>query len=191
MATTAVVVGEVSLEQRIRRLSELDLEPIKYKLVHEEGWTIGRADKVEVEYKKFLVLVLKNQVTRTVRSIVPTKEIDQFWHNHILDTIKYASDCEFYFGFFLHHFPYLGLRGPEDAQALKDQFRESRAYYEAEFGVTEATAASAICTSCGTSHCAPTPSCGDDSPSCSDGTPRRSDSPPTVNDHVRPVLARV
>jgi hypothetical protein len=40
--------------------------------------------------------------------IVPTWEIDQVWHHHILDTHKYAQDCQWLFGYFVHHYPYFG-----------------------------------------------------------------------------------
>ncbi len=53
---------------------------------------------------------------------------------HILDTRKYAADCETTFGYFLHHFPYLGLRGEEDAQALQAAFLEMQRLTVEEFG---------------------------------------------------------
>lgn len=165
-------------DERVHRIQELDLEPIKFKLVHgegEPGWTVIEADRVEIEYKRFLVLNLKNRVSRRVQSVVPTREVDKFWHAHILDTMKYEVDCQFCFGFFLHHFPYLGLRGPEDAQALQDRFRESLEYYRLEFGETLVMNGLGICTTCDTSDCAPEPSCS--------GEPD-----PTV--HRRPVIAR-
>lgn len=162
----------------VRRIQGLDLEPIKFKLVHgdgESGWTIAKADQVEIEYKRFLVLNLKNHVTGRRRSIVPTGEVDKFWHTHILDTAKYGVDCEFCLGFFLHHFPYLGLRGPEDARKLQDRFQESREYYLAEFGEYPADKSGGA--DCDPSDCAPVPSCS--------GEPD-----PAVMSHNRPVLAR-
>ena len=53
------------MNERIRRIQQLDLEPIKFKLVHgdgEPGWTVVEADRVEVEYKRFLELNLKNWI---------------------------------------------------------------------------------------------------------------------------------
>ncbi len=169
----------MDISERIRRINELDLESIKFKLVHDGDvvWTIDHVDVVAARYKNFLALVLKNTVTKRVSSVVPTKEVDEFWHAHILDTAKYASDCQSCFGFFLHHFPYLGLRGTEDAQALRDRFRESQEYYESEFGEQMGGESSGVCTSCGTSDCAPEPSCS--------GEPD-----PTVVARERPILAR-
>lgn len=175
----SVVSVAVSFDERIRRLNELDLEPIKFKLVHDEdgkGWTIEKADQVEVEYKKFLALILKNRDSHRVDSVVPSKDVDGFWHAHILDTAKYVGDCENCLGFFLHHFPYLGLRGPEDAEDLKNLFQASQDYYRTEFGEPIDAESSSICTSCGTSSCAPEPSCAGD--------------PPATRMKVRPVLTR-
>lgn len=97
------------------RLANLDLGPIRYKLAHNEhgqGWTIDRINKVEQQYRGYLKLI--DKFPKEV--LVPTKSIDEFWHNHILDTRKYQEDCEFLFGKFIHHFPYLGLRGEDDVK---------------------------------------------------------------------------
>lgn len=179
MKTGLGVFATVPLEKRVLRVQELDLEPIKFKLVHDsdgESWTVDRVDRVERDYKRFLELVLRNLLSGRLESIVPSKEVDEFWHAHILDTAKYMGDCEYCFGFYLHHFPYLGLRGAEDAQKLKKHFQSTREYYREVFGEQCISEGSSVCTSCGTADCAPTPSC-------------EGGSPPT-RAQVRPVLAR-
>jgi hypothetical protein len=60
--------------------------------------------------------------------------VDTFWHYHILDTLKYAEDCQAVFGYFLHHFPYLGLRGEEDLLAHERVGERMRVLYEDTFG---------------------------------------------------------
>jgi hypothetical protein len=97
-----------------------------------EGWTLEQSLIAEKLYKRFLILNLKYNDT----SIVPTKVIDTFWHYHILDTKKYVEDCEFCFGYFVHHFPYFGMRGEEDAQNLKNTFDNSSSLFLTEFGET-------------------------------------------------------
>lgn len=62
--------------------------------------------------------------------LVPTREIDEFWHNHILYTREYARDCECIFGKFLHHDPSLP---DEDVQVLVDQFHVTKQLYFDEF----------------------------------------------------------
>ena len=89
--------------------NELDLEPIKFQLVVKENWSLERADRVAGEYVSNL-----QSIKAGGSEIIPTQEVDEFWHTHILDTKKYAEDCEKFLGQFLHHFPYLGLRGVED-----------------------------------------------------------------------------
>jgi hypothetical protein len=68
-------------------------------------------------------------------SIVPTTDIDLFWHQHILDIRAYASDCERVFGHFVHHFPYFGMRDEQDAQDLYDSFEATKVFYRELFGL--------------------------------------------------------
>jgi hypothetical protein len=67
-------------------------------------------------------------------SIAPLVDVDTFWHYHILDTMKYARDCEQVFGYFLHHYPYVGMRGGQDEQFRLDSGERMRTLYEATFG---------------------------------------------------------
>lgn len=118
------------LESTERAIAAIDLAPIKFKLMHEEGWSREYVDEVERWYRRYLFLTVKHPHL----SIVVTKPIDTFWHYHILDTRKYAADCEQCFGHFLHHFPYFGMRGAEDARNLQKAFEDSLALMEAEYG---------------------------------------------------------
>lgn len=153
----------ISLATRSQRIADMDLEPIMFKLTQcTEGpaWTIEKVVKVSDDYRRFLTLSLKYQNC----SIVPTTEIDAFWHYHILDTAKYAADCEFALGYFLHHFPYLGLRGDDDALKLEEAFNKTRALFQREFaedfsassyGSPSVTSESCQVSSCDAAQCAP------------------------------------
>jgi len=113
-------------------IAELDLDPIKVKLMHEEsgeGWTLERTNAVEFEYRRFLYLMKKYPQEQTA----PLQDVDTFWHYHILDTLKYATDCQAVFGYFLHHFPYIGLRGEEDEEAHHRVGERMKELYEATF----------------------------------------------------------
>jgi sarcosine oxidase gamma subunit len=48
--------------------------------------------------------------------------------------MKYAADCEQAFGYFLHHYPYVGMRGEDDEQFRLDSGNRMRDLYEATFG---------------------------------------------------------
>lgn len=120
-------------ENRFAPIAALDLDPIKVKLMHEEsgeGWSLAYADAVEFEYRRFLYLAKKFPLEQAA----PCFDVDVFWHYHILDTMKYAADCETVFGYFLHHFPYLGLRGDQDLEAHHRVGERMRELYEHTFG---------------------------------------------------------
>jgi len=116
-----------------KAIAALDLEPIKTKLMHAasgEGWSRAKVDAMEIEYRRFLYLMQAFPEEQTA----PTVDVDTFWHYHILDTVKYAADCEQAFGYFMHHFPYLGLQGEDDAGDEERGADRMRDLYEATFG---------------------------------------------------------
>jgi hypothetical protein len=122
--------------QDFTAVANLDLEPIKFKLMHAEtgeGWSQEHADAIEQEYRRFLYLAKKFPHEQAS----PLVDVDTFWHYHILDTMKYAADCEQAFGYFLHHFP---QRGDSDAQAHRQSAKRTRELYEMTFGEDNARA---------------------------------------------------
>lgn len=128
-------------EQMVEAIFALDLDPIKFKLMDKkegQGWSREQADRNELEYRRFLALMAKYPDAL----IVPNTDVDKFWHGHILDTMKYAQDCENIFGYFLHHFPYFGMRDEEDAVNLANAANDTQRLYEKEFGPAEAATAS-------------------------------------------------
>lgn len=130
----------------IAAISNLDLEPVKFKLLNKKdgkSWALDEADLVEKQYKRFLFLAGKY----TEVSVVPTPAIDDFWHQHILDTQKYEADCNAIFGYFMHHFPYFGERGEEDAQQLQQAASTTRDLYQQHFGEFMSIGAT-VCTAC-------------------------------------------
>lgn len=125
--------AQKTTEQIVNAIWDLDLEPIKFKLMDSregQGWSADAVNHYEKEYKRFLTLVVKYPE----KTIAPNKTVDAFWHAHILDTMKYADDCEQVFGYFLHHYPYFGMRGDEDAARLAEAFDTMQALHEDEFG---------------------------------------------------------
>lgn len=121
-------------QDKLDQILNLDLILIKLKLQDaEEGeaWPVEYCNDVELEYKRFLILKL----LYPEKDIVPNGHIDKFWHQHILDTEKYATDCFEIFGSFLHHYPYFGMNGEEDANNLSLAFEETKALYKKHFEV--------------------------------------------------------
>jgi hypothetical protein len=117
----------------VEDINEIDFTMIKLKLQDKEeglGWTSSQCNEAEREYKRFLAL--KREYPE--KDIVPHRQLDHFWHQHILDTEKYARDCQEIFGQFLHHYPYFGMNGDQDAQNLTNAFEETKALYLLHFG---------------------------------------------------------
>ncbi|TAE56088.1 MAG: hypothetical protein EAZ87_18990 [Nostocales cyanobacterium] len=98
----------VFIDQKLRKL---DLNPIAYKLI-DSGWNHEQTVRGIAQYMMFLSLIHLYPNL----SLVPSSEIDQVWHFHILDTAKYAQDCQMLFGYFVHHFPYWGIENTEDRE---------------------------------------------------------------------------
>ena len=139
-------------EQMVEAIFALDLDPIKFKLMNKKeghGWTREEADRHETEYRRFLALIAKFPDD----AIVPDTDVDKFWHGHILDTLKYAEDCQHVFGYFLHHFPYFGMRDDEDAANLAEAAANTRRLYQTEFGGADVSNAS-YCAATASSYCA-------------------------------------
>ena len=137
---SAVAVNPLAMDD----IEELDLTMIRLKLQDMEegpGWSPDQCDAVEKEYKRFLALKRAYQD----REIVPDRLVDTFWHQHILDTAKYAADCEVLFGAFLHHYPYFGMNGDEDYANLCTAFDETRRLSQRHFGDASWSSPSAKC----------------------------------------------
>ena len=178
---------------RVAKIEALYLDPIKVKLMDTEegnGWSRLQCDAAEKWYKRFLVLNLLYEN----EAIVPTKEIDEFWHYHILDTEKYAEDCQNTFGYFLHHFPYFGMRGEEDAKDLERSFARTQELFVHEFGESLSELRSIFslgdaegAAKCDGSHCG-AKDCSKCGKSCSGAKCTPSSRPPGVDYSIRPSL---
>ena len=97
-------MGKKSQEQIVEAIFALDLENVKQQLRDKEegeGWSVDQANYYEMEYKQFLALSVKYPEA----DLSPSKNVDAFWHAHILNTRQYARDCESTFGYFMHHEP--------------------------------------------------------------------------------------
>lgn len=129
LKTDISLPAEVGLDE----IDTIDLSMVARKVKDAEegeGWTPEFTGLVEKRYRRFLFMTL----AYPNHSIVPTKDIDAFWHQHILDTRAYAQDCERVFGYFLHHFPYFGMRGAADARNLVSSFEGTKSLYYELFG---------------------------------------------------------
>lgn len=128
----------------LRSLNTLDLTLVKRKVAAETEWTDEKIDQISQVYRRFLFLCYKYP-----GEVVATRDVDAFWHRHILDTKQYARDCETAFGYFLHHDPHALRRNASLTKAdLEARYRETHRLYEQEFGEVSFDVYRAGCDDC-------------------------------------------
>ncbi|MDQ0140507.1 glycine-rich domain-containing protein [Cupriavidus necator] len=121
-----------TIETMWQAIDGLDFSRMKAKLLHQKSahWSPPSLEQAERGYRQFLKLAAKYPGTPAV----PSEQVDAFWHAHILDTRRYAADCERIFGHVLHHDPYVGIDGPQDEARLMEMAAASDALSLSEFG---------------------------------------------------------
>jgi hypothetical protein len=120
------------VEGALAAVSQIDLAPINRKLQHEDPdfWTEETVAEAEAMYRQFLALNLLLPDT----PFAVNKILDDYWHQHILDTSKYAADCQTIFGKFLHHYPNVGIEGDEDREENLEVFALTQQIWQETFG---------------------------------------------------------
>jgi len=119
----------------IAAIKALDLDAVKVRIMDAElgeGWTREYADSIETAYKTYLTMLVKYQ--DDAEDILLAEDVDEFWHTHILQTMKYAEDCQNVFGKFLHHEPHVGERTAADLEKRAALAEKTRGLYAREFG---------------------------------------------------------
>jgi len=126
-----------TLEQSKSAIRDIDFSMLIYKICTPSPgqaiiWEPDVAKEATEIYKNWLWLIRKHSKSYPV--LPPSVEIDEIWHHHVLDTLKYASDCQAIFGQFLHHYPYFGMRGERDLSDLHTSFEITQRLYQEEYG---------------------------------------------------------
>lgn len=102
------------------------------RLARENAWRPEQAQAALLEYRRFCYL---QRLSAT--GLTPSHAVDQVWHLHLLYTRDYWQQfCGKVLGFELHHGPALGI--PGDSTRFKEQYAQTLARYEQEFGPADA-----------------------------------------------------
>lgn len=120
----------VSLEERLARISALDLEPLAFKLTEPQygrpsTMTDEEADIAIGHYRQ----TLKLWVRLPEQIITVTPMVDEVWHTHVLDTTKYSQDMVWALGYVPQHYPYFGAQGPVEHKRLMAAFETTKPLY--------------------------------------------------------------
>ncbi len=101
-----------------KKIDELDLSLIAQNMVSRQAWLQSEVEEACRLYRNFLFLHYKYPN----ETLVPSEDIDEVWHNHILDTQKYNQDCQNLFGEFFHHDPSFGMNEKTTLLDLSNAF---------------------------------------------------------------------
>jgi hypothetical protein len=102
-----------------RHIEKLDLGPVRAKAVEKLGWSQDQAARVEGDYKRFLYALAHRREGEILSP--PSQEVDEFWHQHILNTKKYREDCQTVFGHYVDHTPGLDAERQRKADERRRQ----------------------------------------------------------------------
>jgi hypothetical protein len=116
---------------------EVELNSVRDAVMEKLGWDLDRAEAARREYIRFLTLLQM----KPGFMLIPwpneqgQDDLDQFWHQHILDTAKYAADCDALFGRMIHHNPHV-MRGSgvETDAVEKTQRLYTRTFNSGSYG---------------------------------------------------------
>lgn len=127
------MLKDSTLNKAIEYINDLDLSYLVRKMTDQNyflpRWTEEDALLGLRLYKNFLILSRKYPE----EIFVPSKEIDEFWHNHILATRQYHQDCEAIFGYYYHHDPMDRENNGAGPQELVALFEKTQTFYFKEF----------------------------------------------------------
>jgi hypothetical protein len=111
-----------------RRVAEMDLTQPSTQLVTYRGWTPQQVASTERRYRRFFYL----KAILPDGHAAPTIEVDEFWHQHIINTRLYGPDCDRVVGSFVHH-TFLPSDDPAQAQKLTAVWLTTWVAYETLF----------------------------------------------------------
>lgn len=94
-----------------------------------EDWTEADRAHSAARYAKWLRL----KQLHPTRRLAPTRDIDMFWHLHMLAPVAYHRDCVALFGRVLDHDGGFG-RQPDELEELKRVFAETSELWEQTYG---------------------------------------------------------
>ncbi len=103
-------------------------------------WSADRLVRAESDYRTYLLKCKVNPGKN-----VPTMDVDEMFHAHILHTKQYHDDCQAYFGYYLHHEPF----DKDVAWGVCSDNQDDHLIIEPGQQPADSCGDSSACTSCG------------------------------------------
>lgn len=93
-----------------------------------KDWSPEEREQALARYLKWLGLKQRHPRAR----LAPTRDIDLFWHLHMLSPVAYVRDCMRLFGHVLDHDGGFG-KGEGELPQLREIFKQTAAWWETEY----------------------------------------------------------
>ena len=114
----------------VNDIMSLDLSYVFERMTLKDKWPKSKAKQAIAQYRNFLILRRRYPKQK----LIPSADIDEVWHTHMLFTKKYHSDCERLFEHFLHHSPEKATLTTSELKKIDDEFDKVQELYHTEFG---------------------------------------------------------
>lgn len=98
---------EEYVERGLENLREFDLSDVTERVHRRRGFDEEEAEELEKKFRKFSLMVLEERGPDDDpdREISPADDLDEYWHEFLLDTRRYQEYCDYVFDYFVHHNP--------------------------------------------------------------------------------------
>lgn len=97
------MISEEEYEESLQKLRDFNLAPVTKRMRERHG--VENAKELENKFRRFVKAQLQMKRDGEDQPLSPHPEIDEYWHEFILDTPRYQLFCEEIFGKFRHHIP--------------------------------------------------------------------------------------
>lgn len=94
-----------------------------------QDWGREKRETAFGRYVKWLQLKMRHPKVR----LAPTRDIDEFWHLHMLSPVAYYRDCMRAFGYVLDHDGGFG-KAPDELPLLQNVFTNTAILWETAYG---------------------------------------------------------
>jgi hypothetical protein len=144
-----MAMKETPAQKMYKKMKAFDFSMVHRRLLLHEHYAPENVVRMEEEYRRWLSLAL---TTKGDERIPISREVDPFWHEHILFTKEYVEFGNKLIGKYIHHTP----ADARDIRELKGPYKRTLELYKKNFGIPDPKfwpIGSQICIKCCFTQC--------------------------------------